>query len=79
MYPTDAMFFDDEPTEVNGIPRIKTFTYVKVGRVWGRLAICEKATGEPLQFVTSQSPDPVYLERLAAGWESYYQNIREKL
>lgn len=70
---------DDEfgPVTLPTTPSTKTFMFVKLGLVFGKLAILERSTDEPLQFVVPAEPLSAmdltkYAETLAGWWESHF-------
>jgi hypothetical protein len=79
-------YYDDadpkDPREENP-PAAKSFEYVRVSIAIGRLAVVERSTGEPIQFVVgagrNQQELMLYAEKIAGYWDLYLaQNSKSK-
>jgi hypothetical protein len=91
--PTDAYHdhdFEDppasEPAPVTAPseapPDPEPFAFVRIAIVNGRLAIVERGTAEPIQFVSAAGRSGVELtawaEKLAAQWNEHFLNSFER-
>lgn len=91
MLPLDIMhdgdYYDDadpkDPREENP-PAARSFEHVRISMAIGRLAIVERSTGEPVQFVVGAGRNHeqlmLHAEKIAGYWDTYFaQNSKSKV